>query len=222
MEGIGRLPNDWEPSDSEYKEIIGKAVLFRAAHEIAREIGISAYRINVVSYTVSLLMWKTEQTIDFGRVWDLQDIAPHWKAWLTECLLKVQTLLAQGSAGKNPGEWYKSESCWDHIKQKAEDWPLNAAIEDEIAGIRRRPAGGPRQADNTRKCTSIDAQEWLAIYRWCEARGTFSVAELNVASRMAELAISEWRRAPTERQAEIAGVLIDSYHDRLQEEAAVV
>ena len=103
MEGIGKLPKDWEPSEAEFKEIVGKTILFRASHEIARAIGLSAYRINIVSYAVALLMYKTGQTIDFGRVWELQDIAPHWKQWLTEYLPEVKGLLDRGVKRQKPG-----------------------------------------------------------------------------------------------------------------------
>src|SRR5262249_22590510 len=70
---LGEPPEQWEPSSDVFKRYIGKAILFRDIQRIVKvDLSITAYRINVTTYTVSLLAEKTARRIDLDTIWKRQ------------------------------------------------------------------------------------------------------------------------------------------------------
>ena len=74
---FGELPDTWEPTPDEFKRYISKAILFRDVQRIVKaEESITAYRINVTTYLVSLLAEKTARRIDLDAIWKARDSKP--------------------------------------------------------------------------------------------------------------------------------------------------
>ena len=213
MDSIPAVDKEWEPSDDEYRELIGKAILYRRAQAIAKEVGIAAFRVNVVNYTVALIAGKTEQCIDFAKVWDHQDISPELKSQIRDWLPKVSDVLTRDAVGKNPTEWFKLEQCWLKLREAAKSWKIN----DQLAA-QLRPNSGLRVANGARAdifaCKELAAKDWFHVYQWGEQTGKISRSQLDIARRMSELAFGEWRRDPTPRQAAEAVKVIGVFEKR--------
>ncbi len=200
MDNLPSLPPDWEPTDEEYRELIGKAILFRRTQEIAKSLGMAAFRINLVSYTVSIVSLKTEQLVDFANIWDRQGLTQALDQQIKIWLPKVADILNQSAAGKNPTEWFKLESCWLNLKDKASSWEVSKELGAELRSQEIIGATSATRA-NIAECRKLGKDEWFEIYKWCEQSSNMTRSQTNVARRMAELAMSDWNRDPTERQA---------------------
>jgi hypothetical protein len=213
MDSIPSVDKEWEPSEDEYRELVGKAILYRRTQIIAKEVGVAAFRINIVNYTVALIADKTEQCIDFQKVWNHQDLSVSLKSQIREWLPKVAEVLMRHAVGRNPTEWFKLEQCWLKLKEAAEPW----RIADELMA-ERRATSGFRVANGARNdisaCKKLGAKEWFHIYQWGEQTEKLSRLQLDIARRMSELAFGSWRRDPTSRQAAEAINIISIFEQR--------
>lgn len=213
MDGVADVGRDWEPADEEYKELIGKAILYRKTQSIAKEIGISAFKVNVVNYTVALVATKTDQRIGLSKIWDAQDISPALRRLIGEWLPKVGALLTQSAMGRNPTEWFKTEPCWTGLRKATESWqiPDSLARELRVAEAGRDVAGGRTQVERIK---SLTASEWLRVYQWGEQSDQLTRLQVDIARRMSELAFEGWRRNPTVRQVAEAEEIISAFEQR--------
>src|SRR5690606_17809581 len=62
MDAIGKN-GPREPDEAWYRAAIATAILFKRAEKVARELEITPYRANVLTYTVALLSFKTQRRI---------------------------------------------------------------------------------------------------------------------------------------------------------------
>ncbi len=106
-----RLEDDGEPEVNEncYKQIIAKAVLFRAAEKLFSALGLEDYRANTVAYVLAWLATRSEHRINLSRIWDEQKVpAATQEAIKIVCQTAYQHLTQ--TAG-NVGEWSKKGEC---------------------------------------------------------------------------------------------------------------
>lgn len=208
MDHLPTVTKDWEPSEGEYKELIAKAMLYRGAQKIAAEIGIAAFRINVVTYTVSLVVFKAEQRIDLIRIWAAQDLSDAVKAQFKQWLPEIERLLVMGAVGSNPTEWFKTDKAWKYLIEKTKSWALSIELQRELIAPNAR---GLQAETDIVKCKALDANAWLEIYQWAEQNQDVNRMSLEVASRIVGLAVGGWRQEPTAKQAAIGVEAIRMY-----------
>src|SRR5258707_4106387 len=55
---------DWLPDQTYYRQLIAKAILFRAVQRIVRAEKFPAHQANICTYLVSYLSWRTAQAIN--------------------------------------------------------------------------------------------------------------------------------------------------------------
>lgn len=213
MESIPVYRKDWEPSDDEYRELIGKAILYREVLATVKESKATSFPINLANYLVALVGHKTLQSVDFAKVWERQALSTALKSQIREWIPLVEGVLMEGAAGKNPTEWFKKEPCWALLKERAKSWELSNRLKPELrenAGLPVRPDEGVGIA----ACKGLEAREWFEIYQWGEQSGELSRLQLDIARRMAELASEGWQRNPNTRQANEGAKVIDIYASR--------
>jgi hypothetical protein len=102
------------PDEIEYRKIIARVILFKAAEKIARQIGFSAYRANAVTYTIALLSYRTLGRIDLDRIWRDQAIPLVVEETLMEWMPVVHSCITDTAfeENKNVTEWAKNTKCW--------------------------------------------------------------------------------------------------------------
>ena len=210
MDGVPNTGKDWEPSDEEYRELIGKAILFRGIQAIVKEAKVTSFPINLTNYTVALVGHKTNQSIDFSKIWDIQEISAALKTQVRDWVPKVSKIMDISAVGKNPTEWFKKEPFWTHLKQETESWQLTTKLASEL----RENAGIPvldDEAAHIEACKRLPAKEWFLIYQWGEQGTDLSRSQIDIARLMAELASEEWKRDPKSRQAIEGAKIIKMY-----------
>ena len=154
MERIGRLPDGWEPAVEEYRRYVAKGILFREVQKIVRNLeSITAYRINVSAYTAALLTEKTARRIDLDRIWNQQGISKTLVATIESWAPLVFRHLPEPArqAGKHIEESFKTQGCWDYIRNL--DLQVTPALEKElrVSGRWRANRRNPAESRAQRK-----------------------------------------------------------------------
>ena len=77
MEQLKRAQGkDWQPSQFYFRRIVALAALYQATREkVAREEKFSAYRANIIAYTVAYMSMATEKRVDLDAIWRNQAVS---------------------------------------------------------------------------------------------------------------------------------------------------
>ncbi len=219
MEGAPAVEKGWEPSIDEFKEMVGKAILYRQTQAIGRELGIPSFRINIVTYTVSLVVEATARRINLLRLWETQGITDALRDLTRDRLAKVGAVLVKSAGTRNPGEWFKSEQCWKHLKEAARDWEVSGDVQAELT-----TTGAAGQAvshaveNNIARCLEVDAETWFRIQMWGSESGRLAEWQIGIVNTLAGYAANGWRRKPSDKQAKRGVEILELADELLREE----
>jgi AIPR protein/AAA domain/UvrD-like helicase C-terminal domain len=124
-----------EPDQRYFERLVAKAIIFRTAEEIIQALKFGAYKANIVTYTVSLILERTDRRIDLQRVWREQAVSPAFAEAIRTVSKAVNEGILASSNGKNVTEWCKKEECWYAIRSL--DVGLLPALEAELVTEKR-------------------------------------------------------------------------------------
>jgi hypothetical protein len=222
---LGELPENWQPTPEEFRRYIGKAILFRdVQHIVKADKSITAYRINVTTYAVSLLAEKTARRIDVDAIWKRQEIsaalvdtARLWVPVIFKELLNYsqkQTVHIDNTL-KNPATWEHMLSVNLKIPQSVESELVSSTTGRDDIAVRR---GARRFAEdfssldhnNAARCMELNATQWMAIVAWGNGPGDLEKWQLGVATTLASYAAQGWTRTPSQKQAKHGAAIIES------------
>ncbi len=214
----GELPDKWEPSPEEFRAYIGKAILFRDIQRIVKaEVSITAYRINVTTYTVSLLAEKTARRLDLDALWKNQHITPGitaaariWSPVIFNALLKYSQ-----KEKKHIDNILKSQEAWQHLLSL--EFTVPPDLEKELRQSPLNTAGvsidAPRNSqdqNNIARCMELDATKWLAAIAWARQSGNILPLSINVAATLSSYAAQGWEKLPSTKQAKHGAAIIEA------------
>lgn len=109
-----------------YKQMIAKAIIFKAAHRISRGKEFVQAQANIAAYTVSVLANRLGNRIDLDRVWSRQDISRQLHAQLETWAREVEQALRANSGARMISEQAKRRECWEAVRQHS----FSAVAED--------------------------------------------------------------------------------------------
>jgi hypothetical protein len=205
MEKFGAtIKKDWEPSLDEYKSLIAKAIFYRSVQQIAKELNIPAFRVNIVNYTASVLVDKTAKRINLREIWDKQAISVDLSEQIRLWIPKIQELMLKIATGRNPGEVFKEESCWKKVVDVVSDWPLDDSLSKSLVSITGSSSSSSAdfEVENSiAKCTQVSAKEWFEISVWGGQTNNLEVWQIGIANTLAGYAAANWVKKPSEKQA---------------------
>jgi hypothetical protein len=214
MESLPTTAKGWEPGKDEFREIVAKAILFKNTQEIAKRKKISAFGINIVIYTVAILAERTARRIDLLAIWNAQRVSPELEALIGEWLDKVAALLKQSAGDKNPGEWFKQESCWKYMKEATASWSLPKAVSAQLRttnGI--SPSAVSDEVHNAiAQCMQVEAATWFQIQVWGSKTGQLQSWQTGIANTLSGYAANGWIKKPSVKQATQAVRIIEIYN----------
>lgn len=207
------VTEDWEPEPGMYYRFIAKGILFREAQRIIRaDSSITAYRIDVAAYLISLLGEKTARRLDLDRIWRDQKLSETVTsliaAWAPMVFQKLPEYAQK--EGRHIGESFKSEACWRYMLEH-----LNLQVPDSLqeelisvaggqpwgtAALRRRTLS-PIDQNNIARCTELGTEEWSAIAEWGQESGKIDFWQRGLARTLAGYAAEGWSKKPTQKQA---------------------
>lgn len=205
--------------DEWFKQMVAQTICFRTLERLVQEAEWYAqgYRANIVTYSIALMqhsLTKSQQRIDFEKIWAKQNISEMMGQVLISIGHQVQTRIIEAAASygvSNVTEWCKREKCWDDLKAH-----LNLAdvgkLEDELISSEQDGANKRDGRRNQRMTNDVEAQRvvvergggyWQALLRWAEKGTSMTPSELDVL----KIAATIPRRIPTGLQSlKILGV----------------
>ena len=225
---VGIYKKGWEPTQDEYKNIIGLAIFCRTISKVARSLDIPAYKVNIVNYTTSLISFKSNQRIDRKKIWENQSVTEATNKLVVDWLSRMKTTLIEIAnndfPGENVGEVFKKDKCWDVLKKRTEDWKLPDNVRNELAGVEVIGATGDKTiralpkissdvSDNMARCMQLSADDWFAIATWGSSSGLLLGWQIGLSNSLSGLAINNWDRLPSEKQAKHGVNIITLYEE---------
>jgi hypothetical protein len=203
-----RLGKDWLPEEGDYRELIAKAIVYRAVERIVRLERFPAYRANIVAYLCAYLWSRASGRMDLRRIWQDQDISNELKEMLRAWSQEINTAIVESARGRNVTEWCKKEQCWETIRALSLPLPTVLPVEMQSAtdgdgSSRATPAGGISHEDlqSIERCRQVDGPTWLRIHAWGSQSGNLERWQSGIAHTLAGYAASGWTKGPSPKQA---------------------
>jgi hypothetical protein len=104
-----------------FKEVVARAILFRAATKLVKQQKYGGYENHIVAYSIAYLSEyasSKKRAIDLQKIWREQKISPILEQAIVETSKIVQAATSEVEQGKNVYEWFKKASTWELIKAK--------------------------------------------------------------------------------------------------------
>ena len=199
---------DWQPDADHYKQLVGRAIVYKAAERIARQHAFTGYRANAVAYTVALVSWRTAGRVDLMEVWNNQEVSPPLGAVLIDWMPMVHDALVETAGSRNVTEWCKKEECWRKIQSL--NISLPRGFLDELAEGQPLPNVGARSGkegalsdddrENIARVMQIPHTKWVELVSW-GGSGKLASWQLGIATTLASYAAMSWSKVPSAKQA---------------------
>ncbi|HEY3295385.1 MAG TPA: AIPR family protein [bacterium] len=206
-----KLETGWLPDDVYFKQMIGKAILYRSAKKLVREKDFPAYRANIVTYLVAYLSHRTSGLIDFVNVWQQQDIGSGVLDALNLWAEEIYNAIVGSAAGRNVTQWCKREDCWqairsldlnlpDSLKRQIESTPLEHNGDGEPANSEHIPLSF-EDRENTARVMEVGAEMWSRIAKWGRETSNLYPRQCSIAESLSLYALQGWNKKPSPAQA---------------------
>ena len=197
----------WKPDEKFYKELIGKAILFKDVTRIVQNGGFPDLRAQLVAYVVSALSFRTGGHFDLLHVWQEQKISAQLedliRAWAAEISKGIRDSAARRKLG-NFSEWCKKPDCWKEVQKLALSFPIE--MPPEFGKIEKKGGGWgvapeevrvalqPDDLDAQAQCRRISAEEWIRIIAWGTETGLLDARQKQMASELGVAAAAGWSK----------------------------
>lgn len=106
-----------EPNQTQFQNLIAKAILFRRTEKLVSTLDLGGYRANVVTYSLARLSRETSHRLDLNLVWKEQRIREPLERIIETIARAAHSYLVNGAIGKNVTEWAKKEDCWEGFRE---------------------------------------------------------------------------------------------------------
>jgi len=204
------FPEGWSPDPTFFKELIGRAIIYRATERIVRAEKFPAYRANIAAYTVATLFHVSQGEVDLMMIWNNQSISDELKQLLTVWAREVDSAIRKTAGSRNVTEWCKKPQCWEEVSRQLS--PPSHPLPPELHRLADTASGEPTQielseADQERvksdieRCLAVDAAGWARIHHWGLATKRLNYVQRGVAHTLGEYAAAGWLRLPSAKQA---------------------
>lgn len=101
---------EWTPDEAYYRDLIGKAILFKAIECTLQQQGVTSPQAAVAAYCLALL--QERESLELAAIWELQALPDAFNAKLAEHCSRVYQQLSASANGRNLSEWCKQDACW--------------------------------------------------------------------------------------------------------------
>ncbi len=220
MTHIARNHPGFKPDEDFYKQLIAKAIIYKAAEKIARKHKFSSYRANAVAYTVALAAFKTVGRVNLQAIWGMQNISDTlydvMNAWMPE----VWDAIVTTAGVRNVTEWAKKSECWYEIQLLDVTIPL--ALEDELREGDSLPTVGSRakkgkaeqlstlDRQNINRVIQQNAEFLLQLGIWGRKTGELNEIQISILLTVATYSAGGWNKIPSHKQAKHVVVALDT------------
>ena len=198
-------------TDEEYKDLIARAIMFKATERLVTKLGLVGYRANVVTYSIAYLAHATESRVDMAKIWQLQALPARIAGALETIIPKVYKAITEPPKGGNVGEWAKKEACWEAIQNLSIGYP---DLGDDLVAVGKPPKGGggsgavtPEEAAAIERCAAVEGDVWFAIANWARETSHLQPWQRSLAFSIGRLL--RQHQKPSPRQAKYGVKILD-------------
>lgn len=179
-------------TDTYYKRLVAKAILFRYIDKLVKEHDFGGYKMNMNCYVLASLSLLSKKMLDFDYIWKYQGVQPE----LTEIIENLISLVWDhitdttkiGNAqSANIGEKTKRLECWNQLKiilANMEPLPENlllspSAQDDEDYN--------PAQQSKIDEAWSYSASDWVAMEKYAKEHHLLTPIQRRTASNFGKM-----------------------------------
>jgi len=209
MQGLRtRRGADWLPDETFYKELVAKAILFKAVDRIVRQERFPAYQANIKTYLMSYVVFRSGSQLHLDGIWREQKVSDQLSELIQAWSHEISQTIVDTAKGRNVTEWCKKEDCWKAVRSLDLNLPLSLPSE-----LRNRVSTAPGSAttvdgtltsedlENIAVCKNIDGPSWFKIHEWGKKSGALKDWEAGIAHTLSGYAAAGWERGPSPKQA---------------------
>ena len=164
--------NNIEITATYYHRLIGKAILFTEVNRIFNELKLGSYKINVVTYVVSWISYKTSKKINLENIWEYQTISDELKELIKGMIAIVfQHITTPLRPGMNVTDWYKKQECWLTLRDKYIDFSSleeQLITNDELNNGNGFGQFSSLEIENIERATGIKSDIWFQLAKWAK------------------------------------------------------
>ncbi|MDG1143333.1 MAG: AIPR family protein [Burkholderiales bacterium] len=208
------IKKDWEMPKGEFQQLVAKAIVYKKAQSLARQLKIPAYRVNVVNFSVSLLVHKTASRINLLNIWKAQEVSEDLVRIMEAWIPKVYELMVKFGSGGNPGEVFKKEETWKRLIKETKDWSLGAVDKGSLKTISKEPDTNVDVENDIARCTQIDSDEWSRIVKWGTETDSLHWTQIGIATTLFKMSCASWSRPPSEKQARAGMKIVEKFRQK--------
>lgn len=110
METLAEEPTATLPDATEYKRMIAKAIVYKAAQRIVRRL-VPAFAANVTTYLVAVIASRLGDRFNLDRVWERQGVSARLGEQMEIWGKEVHEILLRTARDKMVSEWAKKPEC---------------------------------------------------------------------------------------------------------------
>ena len=206
------------PDETGFKHLVAKAILFKEADKIVRAQQFGGYKANIVTYTLSLMYYKTAQRIDLGSIWIKQRLSPALRQTVQHAAREVFRVITNPPGQQNITEYCKKESCWNAVKAIHIEWPKE--LDDELLQLGKSEVARSVETSKEREdadheliaeMAAVPGDEWFAIANWARVTDNLEPWQRKLSYSLGRLAAGG--RMPTTKQARQGRKLREKAHE---------
>jgi hypothetical protein len=213
------IKKDWEMPKEDFQDLVAKAILYKQTQSIARQKEIPAFRVNVVNYTTSLLIYKTAKRMNLQNIWNAQALSSDIENILNEWIPKVYKILLDIAEGKNPGEVFKKNECWEKLQELTRDWDINSLDKKNLKTTAMNENLSVEADNDIARCMEIRPELWSKLAQWGEQTGKLHYSQTGIAMTLFRMASSNWSKPPSEKQAKSGMKIVNTFKEYEKEQS---
>lgn len=217
MTHIAKEHPGFTPDGEFYKDLIAKAIIYKASEKIAQKLKFPGYRANAVAYTAALVAFKTVARINLRDIWERQAIPQALEKLLEDWMPVVWEKIIESAGDRNVSEWAKKEDCWLEIQLL--DLSISSELEAELREGDPLPTVGAAarigtplstiDRQNINRVMQKDAEFWWQLNLWGRKTGELSEIQLGIVHTISSYAAGGWVKIPSAKQSKHAVKAID-------------
>lgn len=191
------LPSEKKINNVYFEDLIAKAILFKTAEKRygtkINDYNIGELRQVVVPYTISLLSYLTNESLNLYKIWKNQMLSEELSDVLYDLMKQVNQFILEKSPISHYIEWAKKDECWGLVK--SHEWNFNIEkIKNDLIDKNNPPKriiheelneDSERIKEDLRLITSIPFSMWKKIEEWGKESGCLDVIKQGWASEIA-------------------------------------
>ena len=99
-----RFLADWLPDETYYRQLIAKAILFKAIDRIVRREGFPAYQANIKTYLMAYVTFRSGSQLDLDTIWNEQAISDELTELLRSWSHGINSAIIETAGSRNVTE----------------------------------------------------------------------------------------------------------------------